>query len=86
MSLKPFVTTGDFTYSARVTPIPLRGQALNLRITTRWASSRTPDTENVAFNVTLTPAQIKTLIATLQEGLDEAEGQIQRQVAHAACA
>lgn len=78
MSLKPFLTTADFAYSARVTPVPLREQALNLRITTRWASSRTPDAENVAFNVTLTRDELKTLIATLQEGLDQAEEQTEQ--------
>lgn len=73
MPSTPFLTTGDFIYSARVTPVALRQGALNLRITTRWASSRTPKAENVAFNVTLKPEELKALIAVLQEGLANAE-------------
>ena len=44
---------------------------LNLGITTRWAGARDPLAENAAFNITLSEAELRKLIAALQNGLSD---------------
>ena len=65
----PFLSTGDFTYFATVRPVTRPAGHLNLRITSRWASAKDPKAEQVALDLTLSQAEVATLIQTLQAGL-----------------
>ena len=45
--------------------------SIHLGITTRWAGARDPLAENAAFNITLSEAELRKLIAALQNGLSD---------------
>ena len=71
MSSTPFFESGDFTYTAHVRRLKVPKGAIDVGITTRWASARDPLAENEAFNITLSESELKKLIAALQSGLSD---------------
>ena len=44
-------------------------ESIHFSITTRWAGAKDPLGENSAFNITLSEAELRRLIAALQSGL-----------------
>ena len=71
MSSTPFFESGDFTYTAHVHRLEVPKGSIHLGITTRWAGARDPLAENAAFNITLSEAELRKLIAALQNGLSD---------------
>lgn len=64
-----FLSTGDFTYFATVRPVARPEGHLNVRISSRWASAKDPQAQHVALDLTLSQAELATLIQALQAGL-----------------
>ena len=64
-----FLSTEDFTYYATVRPVGRPAGHLNVRISSRWASAKDPQAQQVALDLTLSQAELATLIQALQAGL-----------------
>ncbi|MFN7855483.1 MAG: hypothetical protein ACK5OA_02685 [Acidovorax sp.] len=66
---QPFLTAGNFHYTAEVRPLPLLAGQCNLRITTRWDGARNPQEERVALSLTLSWEELAELEAVLCRAL-----------------
>ena len=69
MSSTPFFESGDFTYTAHVRHLEVPKESIHFSIAPRWAGAKDPLGENSAFNITLSEAELRRLIAALQSGL-----------------
>lgn len=68
MTLIPFITAGDITYSAQGRRLQAPGQPLHLRISSRHSDARDPHFERTQLELTLSQDEYQDLLAILRGG------------------
>lgn len=68
MTLIPFLSAGDITYSAQVRQLQAPGHPLHVRISTRHSDARDPHVERTQLEMTLSQDEYQDLLAILRGG------------------